>query len=60
MDVLIKENDKVLFGDLVGVVQAIYGNQIYVYFFDGLIRQFDLDGSLNEKSIKNNKKNNNL
>lgn len=57
---LIKENDKVLFGDLVGVVQAIYGNQIYVYFFDGLIRQFDLDGSLNEKSIKNNKKNNNL
>jgi len=60
VDVLIKENDKVLFGDLVGVVQAIYGNQIYVYFFDGLIRQFDLDGSLNEKSIKNNKKNNNL
>lgn len=53
---LIKENDTVLFGDLMGVVQAIYRDQIYVYFSDGRIRQFFLDGSLNEKTLKINKK----
>lgn len=51
--VLIKENDKVLLGDLFGVVQAIYNNVIYVYFQDGIIRQFDLNGFLDEKSLKN-------
>ena len=44
--VLIKENDKVLLGDLSGVVQAVHNNKIFVYFQDGVVRQFDLNGML--------------
>jgi hypothetical protein len=51
--VFIKENDKVLLGDLFGVVQAIYNNIVYVYFQDGVIRQFNLNGILNEERLKN-------
>lgn len=54
--VLIKENDKVLLGDICGVVQAIFNNTIYVYFEDGVIRQFNLNGILDIKSLKNSKK----
>lgn len=57
-DVVIKENDRVLLGDLSGVVQAIHNNRIYVYFEDGQIRQFFLDGSLDTKSLKKPNKNN--
>lgn len=49
--VLIKENDKVLLGDLYGVVQAIYNETVFVYFQDGVIRQFNLEGILLEDFI---------